>query len=388
MSARKLLVVTDGMEVGGSQRQISYLLEGLDRAQWQPELLFFRSPSFLVDALREKGITVHQIPKRGRFDPGFILKYAALLRRGRYDLVHAFSLTAEMWAVVAKLLSGRRAPLVSSVRGLYLDQPSWFWRIKRLVIHRSAAVIANAHAGAAAASRRSGIPLDRFDVVANGVAAPKALPRHEREALRQALGVPAGRAFGLFVGRLVKEKNLQCLVGAMAGLTPAERPWLALAGDGPLRAEVEASAKGLEQDMRFLGERADSQALMQAADFLVLPSAYEGMPNVVLEAMMAGCPVIGSRVGGIPELIEDDVTGLLFPGGDSQALGLQMRRLGNDGAMRERIASAALQRGRQRHSIEHMVASTTAVYDRCLTGSASTALPNRAPLPAARDQYP
>ena len=150
MRARKLLVVSDEMEVGGSQRQITYLLGGLDRRQWQPELVIFRKESFLVRDMRAQGIVVHDVPKRGRLDPHFVLAYAALLRRERYDLVHAFSLTAELWTLVAGWLAGHRPPLLASIRGLYLDESELFWRIKRFILSRSAAVIANARAGAAA----------------------------------------------------------------------------------------------------------------------------------------------------------------------------------------------------------------------------------------------
>src|SRR4029453_1896615 len=92
MAARRLLVVSDEMEVGGSQRQITHLLGGLDRTRWAPELLYFRNRSFLIDEVADLGIPVRHLPKQGRIDPGFVLRYAALLRSGRYDLVHAFSL--------------------------------------------------------------------------------------------------------------------------------------------------------------------------------------------------------------------------------------------------------------------------------------------------------
>lgn len=387
MPARKLLVVTDGMEVGGSQRQISYLLGGLDRARWQPELVFFRRPSFLVDELKAQGIAIHYIPKRGRLDLRFFLAYAAHLRRGRYDLIHAFSLTAELWTALARMLALSRTPLISSVRGLYLDQPAWFWRLKRFVIDRSVAVIANARAGAEAASSRSGAAIERFDVVPNGVATSQPVNPGEREVRRSALGIPEGRTAGLFVGRLVKEKNLGCLVRALASLDPGQRPWLAIVGDGPLREETEASviAASLQADVRFLGERPDSGALMQATDFLVLPSAYEGMPNVVLEAMMSACPVVGSKVGGIPELIEDGVTGLLFPSDDAPALAALMQRLGCDPALRERLASAARQRALAYHSVESMVTSTMAVYDRCLSAPAPARRRTISSLPLANE---
>ena len=103
MPPRRLLVAVDEMEVGGSQRQIVQLLTHIDRARWEPEVVYFRQRSFLVDVLESAGITVHHLAKRGRVDPGFVLRFARLLDRGRYDLVHAFSLTAELWTMLAGL---------------------------------------------------------------------------------------------------------------------------------------------------------------------------------------------------------------------------------------------------------------------------------------------
>lgn len=388
MPPRKLLVVSDEMEVGGSQRQITYLLGGLDRSQWQPELVFFRNESFLVKDLRAQGIVVHHVRKRGRLDLRFLLAYAALLRRRRYDLVHAFSLTAELWTLLAGLLVDPRPPLVASVRGLYLDESERFWRIKRFIFARAAAVIANARAGAAAAARRAGVPVEAIDVVPNGLLPPEPLAPGQREAVRHALGVPAGRPFGLFVGRLVKEKNLACLMRALAKMPAAQRPWIALAGNGPLREDINAmrEAAGLHADVRFLGERNDATALMQSADFLVLPSSYEGMSNVLMEAMAAGCPVVASDVGGNPELVDDGLTGLLFPSDDADALARRLLAMGHDGELRQRLSRQGAQTARQRYSVAQMVKATTAVYARCLDARTAKAdALGTPPLGTARD---
>lgn len=373
MSPKRLLLVTDEMEVGGSQRQISNLLGGLDRSRWRPELLFFRSPSFLVGEIESLGITVHHLPKRGRIDPFFVLRYAALLRRGGFDVVHAFSLTAELWTAVASMLVRNPPPMIASVRGLYLKESPLFWRLKRFVARRSAAVIANARACAAVASEHAGIAPEKFDVVANGVSIPPPVPPHFHEVLRAGLGCPPGRQLCLFVGRLVAEKNLPCLVRAMARLTPGQRPWIALAGDGPLRAEMQAmvDSEQLGADMRFLGERADATVLMQAADFLVLPSMQEGMSNAVLEAMSSGCAVIASAVGGNRELVEHGVSGLLFPNDDEQALSECLRLLCCDEDLRTRLAGHARERVRSAFGIDDMVAATAAVYERCLPAPAA-----------------
>ena len=373
MSPRRLLLVIDEMEVGGSQRQISALLRGIDRSRWQPELLFFRNPSFLVDEIRRQGIAVHHLPKRGRIDPRFVLRYAALLRQGCYDVVHAFSLTAELWTAVASALVPRAPRLVSSVRGLYLTEPPAFWRIKRFVVRRSAAVIANARACADAAGERAGITAERFDIVPNGVAVPPPLPAGQRGALRHGIACPRDRVLALFVGRLVAVKNPACLVRAMARLPHHQRPWLAIAGEGPMRGELAAmvAAAGLGADVHFLGERHDATVLMQAADLLVLPSIQEGMSNAVLEAMAAGCPVVASAVGGNRELVVDGVGGLLFANDDDLALSDCLRRLCGDAPLRIRLAAYASHRARTDHSVRRMVEATTAVYDRCLSGHAA-----------------
>lgn len=368
---RRLLVVIDGMEVGGSQRQIMHLLHGLDRQRWAPELAYFRCDSFLADAIRRDGVPVHYLPKRRRLDLRFVIAFARLLRRENYALVHAYSLTAELWSAVALALSGRRTPLVASERSSYRkDAPVWHWPLKRFVLARSAAVIANSRAGAHSTARRTGMPEAMFSVVANGVDLPAPVTPEERAAIRRSLGAPEGRVLGLFVGRLVPVKNVPCLIQALALLQPGQRPWIAFAGDGPQRASTEqlAATCGVAADLCLLGERADAIRLMQAADFLVLPSHHEGMSNVVLEAMAAGCPVIASAVGGTPELIEDGRTGLLFPSGDADALAAAMENMATYPGLRSRLAHAGRQRVEQHHTQAALAAGTSEVYERSLGG--------------------
>lgn len=372
---RRVLVVIDGMEIGGSQRQIQHLLAGLDRQHWEPELAYFRCDSFLAETIRRSGVPVHHLPKQRRIDLRFLFAFARLLRRGDYALVHAYSLTAELWSMLARGLSGRRPLLIASERSFYLAKPAWYWLLKRVVLGRSAAVIANSRAGARSTARRTEMPDAMFATIANGVDLPAPITAGERASIRRALAVPEARAMGLFVGRLVAVKNLPCLIRALATLEPGQRPWIALAGDGPLRAFTEqlAAASGVADDLCLLGERLDVTRLMQAADFLVLPSHFEGQSNALLEAMAAGCPVIASAVGGTPELIDDGCTGLLFPADDAGALAAAMGRLAMEPALRSRLAQAARQYVAQNHSQATLAAATSAVYERCLGGRATPA---------------
>lgn len=364
----RVLVVIDSMEIGGSQRQVQHLLDGLDRQRWAPELAYFRCNSFLSDAIRASGIPVHYLPKRRRLDLRFLFAYARLLRERNYSLVHAYSLTAELSTLLARTLSGRRPVLVASERSSYRhDRPEWFWWLKRFVLGRSAAVIANSHAGAQSTARRTGTPDALFTTIANDVDLPAPIAADERAAIRESIGVPAGCLFGLFVGRLVPVKNLACLVRSLPLLEAGQRPWLALVGDGPLCEAIGLLAKdcGVASNVNLLGERADATRLMQAADFLVLPSHFEGLSNALLEAMAAGCPAIASAVGGSIELIEHERTGLLFPSDDAGALAAAIERM-TDPALRSRLARAARQYVEENHSQAALATATAAVYDRCL----------------------
>lgn len=371
MSPRRLLVVIDEMEVGGSQRQIVRLLLGLDRTCWQPELAYFRGDSFLVAEVAGAGIPVHHLPKRGRLDPRFLAAFTRLLWRGHYDLVHAFSLTAELWSIIARAPVPGQLMVVASERNQQVGQPAWYWWLKRFVLTRSVAAIANSDAGARTTARHTGMPPDFFDTVHNGVPVPAPLSAPERETVRAGIGVPAGRVLALFVGRLVPQKNLECLLAAMEMLEPGCRPWLAVVGDGPLRTMLEhrAGKARAAGDVCFLGERDDATRLMQAADFLVLPSHFEGMPNVLLESMAAGCPVIASNVDGNRELVEHECTGLLFDPGEPEALAMCLQRLTGDTQWRSQLALRARDHVEQHFGIPALVESTTAVYDRCLRNS-------------------
>ena len=171
MRAERVLVVTDEMEVGGSQRQIVHLLRGLHARGRHAELLYFRERSHLVDALEADGVPVHRIDKRGAIDPAFVLRLQRFLRAGRFDVVHAFSITAELWVrLVLPFVPGLR--LVSSVRGLGLAGPDWHWRAKRWIVKGSSAVISNTRAGAELVAQRCAVPVHGIDIVPNGLELP------------------------------------------------------------------------------------------------------------------------------------------------------------------------------------------------------------------------
>lgn len=351
----RVLLLTDEMEVGGTQRQIVHIARHLDRERFEPSVLFFRNPSFFVGELEQDGVRVIQIEKRGRLDLGFVWRLVQTLRRERYDVMQCFAFSGELWGTVARRLLPRatRPALISSVRGVYEWYSRWHWCIKRWVSGQSERIIANSRMGAEYACKRMGLPSDAIRVSYNGVQSVQGAP-----GLRAELGVPEEGMLVLFVGRLVVHKDVPTLLKAVA-LLRVQLPGLrvALAGDGPLRDSLarEVEAQGLRDVVHLLGQRDDVPDLIESADVIVLPSLREGLSNVILEGMMGGKPVVASRAGGNIELIEHDQSGLLFDIGDAQALAVALERLARDTALRVRLGKGARQRALTEFSIPSMV---------------------------------
>ncbi|HWP21006.1 MAG TPA: glycosyltransferase family 4 protein [Burkholderiaceae bacterium] len=354
----RVLLLTDEMEVGGTQRQIVHIAKGLDRRRFDPSVVFFRNRSFLADELVAAGVPVLQVAKRGRIDPLFVRELVGHLWEGRYHVMHCFAFSGELWGTIARQLlpASRRPTLVSSVRGTYEWYSPLQWRVKRWVSGRSASIVANSSAGAAYAKDKLGLADRTIDIVYNGVEMPA--PRTDTaQDLRHTM-VREGEVLALFVGRLIVHKNLPTLLRACELLRQrgvAVR--MAIAGDGPLRADVEdrIRAQGLREHVLLLGQRADVAELMAAADLVVLPSLREGLSNVILEGMMSGKPVVASRAGGNVELVEHGRTGLLFETEDACALADAMQTLALDPDLRRSLGEAGRARALERHSVSAMV---------------------------------
>ena len=360
----RLLVVSDEMEVGGTQRQITRMLLGLDREAFEPTLVYFRERSFFVDQLEAAGIRVVRIDKRRRVDPGFFLRLRGFVARGGFDVVHCFSITAELWGALAlaSIAPARRPALLSSIRNTYDWEHPLRRRIKAFAARRSWRVVANSQAGASGAAQAMGLEPRRLPVIYNGVESDDAT-QADVAHLRQTLGIDAGVPVVLFVGRLVEHKDVPTLLRSVARLR--ERGLcLLLAGDGPLAPALRADIDRLDLGgrVRLLGQRDDTAALMRLSDMVVLPSVSEGLSNVIIEAMMQGLPVIASRVGGNVELVGHDATGLLFEAGDDAGLAACMARLLDDPALRARLGAAAGRRALRDFSVRGMVDAYSSLY--------------------------
>ncbi len=247
------------------------------------------------------------------------------LRRGidGADLVHAHGLRAGLVAAAARRLSGERArPLVLTLHNAILENAGPLQRLLRAAERttiRSADLVLAVSSDLAANARRAGA---RDVRVVPAVAPPRPPATRSRAQVREELGVDDGRPLVLAVGRLHPQKGYDVLLDAVAHWEAAGRldpaPLVAIAGDGPLEAELAERIRAARLPVLLLGRREDVADLMGAADLVVLPSRWEGSPFTAQEALRAGTPLVSTRAGGLPELLGTGAS--LVPVGDAGAL--------------------------------------------------------------------
>lgn len=251
------------------------------------------------------------------------------------------------------------APALATVHLVLPLRARWRESLAMRALGRMERVLTISDASAAVL-RRQGIAAT---VVRNGIAPP---PLAGRAQARAQLGLGEADFVVGGIGRLDVQKGWDVLSRAAARVR-ADRPEavFVVVGDGPDHAALADGGA-----VRFVGYRADAGALLSAFDVLAMPSRYEGLPLVALEAMHSGVPIVATPVGGLPELLED--TGVLVPVGDDRALAAALTGLAADAPQRARLADRARRRASEAFGAERMALETAAVYDELARTASST----------------
>jgi len=357
------LAITD-LDIGGAERALVALATGLDRRRWLPSVVALGGEGALAGPLREAGIAVECLDVDRRRPARAIGALVGTLRRARPRLVQSFLFHANVASKLAGPLAGR--PWVVGGLRVAERRKRWHLALDRLTSRLSTGSVCVSEGVRRFSSEPGGIAADRLVVIPNGVD-PAPFDR-AGGVDRAALGVPAGAFLTLYVGRLDPQKGLGVLLDAASEVIEARPDWhLALAGDGPEREALRARPVAHPDRVRrihWLGRRDDVPSLLKSADLLVLPSLWEGMPNVVLEAMAARRPVVASAVEGTEDLVEPGRTGWLVPPGDAGALASALRDAASDPGRLRRYGEA----GRARVEAEFTPGRVVRAYERLWAG--------------------
>lgn len=364
---RPILYFTNSTLWGGVEEHICGLLRNLSRDLFRAHLVC--SPA-IVDRFRvglPGDIEITPLALGGLGDIAGAAKLGRLLLREEFEIVHSHM----FWSSLFGSPIGRACGVPAIVETLHGSE-AWRtgWKAKcdldRVITRFVSKYIAVSASDAKFLREKKHVPPDKIAIVRNGIDLRRfSVSQNARKAIRETLGFTEQDQVLIMVARFHSGKGHPVLLSAMRQLLSVyPKLKLICLGEGDGEAEIRGLCEelGLAQQVRLVGYQPNVPEWLRAADINVLPSFYEGLPLTVLEAMAAGLPTVASHVGGIPEAIEDGVSGMLVPPGNPGRLAEALSFLLSQVEVRERMGKAACSRALRWFGIERQVRDTEKVY--------------------------
>ncbi|MEX2140402.1 MAG: glycosyltransferase [Pirellulales bacterium] len=365
MAPSKILFVVNSLCVGGFERDVATLCEHVDMNRFRPEVWILHGGGQFEEQVLRSGVRLRNLGRKWARSPLFAWKAAREISRTDADIIHAFLPTIATYAAFARTWFGVRQPMVLSM-GQSCAGRSERWMF-RWCSRTFDWLIANSRS-AAELGKSLRFAEDRISVIPNGHQVERYQHRTDRERVRAALGLAADERMLLCVGRLTDTKRVCDAVAALDLLASSEAVKLVIVGDGPERGALEADAarRGLQGNVIFAGTRNDVPELLQAADIFIFPSETEGLPNALIEACLAGLPIVACQVAGVVDVVSDSETALLVAPRCPAELAAAVRRLLSNPNEADCLAKSAQARASSSYSIEQTLDSLYDVYERLL----------------------
>jgi glycosyltransferase involved in cell wall biosynthesis len=368
----KLLQMLTNFHIGGTERQVANLALGIDPSHFDLHLACLRHSGELLAELETLRVPRSEFRIGPLYSPKTLwqgIRLAHYVRRNLIQIVHSFGFYPNVFTVPVARLAGA-VIVVASIRDTGDLLTGVQRRLLKLVCRLADCVLVNAEA------IRENLLEQGYDpgnivVIRNGITLSKASGKQRSAVLRRELEIPLSARVVAVFSRLNRMKGVEYFLDAamvLAGRFPDVH--FLVVGDGGSKPELEEHARrlGLERRIVFTGFRSDVPDLLSEAAISVLPSLSEGTSNTLLESMAAGIPVVATRVGGNPEVVEDGVSGLLVPPRDSAALAAATGRLLEDPDLALRLGRAGMRRVSELFSIDGSVHQTEHLYQRLVDG--------------------
>jgi glycosyltransferase involved in cell wall biosynthesis len=367
MGKKKVLHIVEDLKIGGLERVIASITLGLDRTRYKVEVWCLVRGGGIAEELTSKGVGVRVLHMDSYYNPWKVIILSRIIRESGIQIVHTHGYFASTFGRLAGVIA--RVPIIiSHVHSSYSGYKRRNILMERFLSYYTDKIVCVSRS------------VQRFVVDAEKIAEGKTRVIYNGCSLSGAGKVTVG-AEGDGVLRDIGKQDLVMIV--VASLTPNKghnvllnalkivsqripRAKLLIAGDGPLRVQLKESAYklGIGDKVIFAGQRKDVAKLLQVADVFILPSVQrEGLGVALIEAMAEGLPVIGSRLGGIPEVIEDNVNGFLVPPGDSNELARRMMTLLEDQSMRDKMGKMGRKIYEKRFMAAKMIHNVESLYD-------------------------
>jgi glycosyltransferase involved in cell wall biosynthesis len=313
----------------------------------QMEICVLYSNGLFKKEIKNKGISIWDLGLKFKYDLRGIIKLISLIKRGKYSIVHVHLFPANLFVSLASLFLPKNIKFIFNEHSIYNRRRSFkiFKILDTFVYSRYYKIIC--------VSKQVQVDLIEWlpnlqiksVVISNAVPVPDLSNRS-----------PVKKYDVLFVGRLTKAKGVDILIKAIKILKEKYQKEIkaAIVGKGFLEEELKELVTELkiEKEVKFLGVRRDIEKLMKSTKLFVLPSRWEGLPLTILEAMSSGAGIIATKVGGIPEVIQNGKEGILISSEDSKTLAGTIAELLKDRELRVKLSINAYKKVKEKYSIE------------------------------------
>ena len=361
----KIVHLVTSLEVGGAQHNMLLGLPNLDPTRYKHILISIMDRMQMKQQFQQAGIEVHSLGLRKKTDITAALRLRSLLKTIRPDILHTYLIHGNVLGRIAGRLSGVPTIIGSE---LTIGQAGRIGRLAtKLTNPLTDAVEVNSETGGKSVAADLGVPESKIEVVLPGLDLEAFGGTDQRSLVRTELGIEDSEHLVLFVGRLRAVKGVEYGIRAFAkAFARHSHLKLALAGEGDQRSYLESLSEelGIRDNVEFLGPRKDLAQVLSACDSVIMPSLTEGFPRVAIEAMASSKPVIATHVGGVPEAIINNQSGILVPSKDIEAMAEAIISIATNSELATRLGLAARKRTEQRFAASSYVARLDEMYTR------------------------
>lgn len=310
----RLLIITHDLSIGGLQQVVLNLCRYLNKQKISISVLCLNALGEFAPEIEKIGIKVMLLPQK-KDGPDYLsfLKVAKIVREEKIDVIHTHNTQALVDGAVAKVLSTAKRVIHTDHARSFPDKKRYMFA-EWLLSHFVYKMVGVSKHTCENLRKYEKISRKKISMVPNGIDINRFDGKVDKAAKRLQIGIKkAGPIIGLCV-RLTEQKGIIFLLKAMPAIIKRfPEIILIIAGDGPLRTKLEQETKdlGISENVSFIGPRLDINEIIGMLDLYILPSVWEGLPMVILEAMSVGCPVVATDVGGVNTAIKDRSTGLI-----------------------------------------------------------------------------
>ena len=362
---KRVMQITHDLDIGGLQQVVVNICRTIDRKRFDVSVLCLRKLGVFVPEVEKLGIQVFFLPQRQKGTDYFsFLKVAEILRREKIEVIHTHNTQPFVDGTLGALMSGVRTIVHTDHARDFPDKRRYMFA-EWLMSHFAYRVVGVSDHTSQNLVRYERISPQKVTTIVNGIDGSKYDIKIDKDKKKKELGLTnSGPIIGLGV-RLTEQKGITYLLKAMPEVIKVFPDiTLVIAGEGQIEDELkrETTLLGIDQNVLFAGPRLDMPELLKLFDIYVLPSLWEGLPMVLLEAMAAGCPIIATKVGGVPTVIKHGQNGSLIESENPEALASEIIKLLSNKELRNRYSENGLSQFREKFGADIMTRKYERLY--------------------------